>query len=388
MQSFEFLNPVRVIFGKDTEAQVGQAVVAAGGKKVLLHYGGGSIRKSGLYDRVMASLNDAGLSVVELGGVLPNPRLSLVREGTALAKREQIDFVLAVGGGSVIDSSKAIAVGATIEDDIWPLFIGQEVVKSTLPTGNVLTIPAAGSESSLSCVITNEETGYKRSINTPLIFPRFAIVNPALSFTLPPYQIGCGCADILAHLMERYFTSDTNVDVSDRMLEGVMRSVLYNAPITYSNPADYHARAEICWAGTLAHNTLFDRGRKGDWVSHGLGAEMSAIYDLAHGASLSVSFPAWMKYVYKHHIPRFTQFAVRVMDVDLAYDHPDAAILESIRRLEAFFTSIGMPIRLGEAGIPTDRLDEMADKFSHFVSRGSIVPVGAQDAAKIYRLMI
>ena len=388
MQNFEFLNPTRVIFGRDTENQVGEQVKAAGGRKVLLHYGGGSIKRSGLYDRVTASLRGAGLSFVELGGAQPNPRLSLVRQGIALCKQEGVDFVLAVGGGSAIDSAKAMAVGATMEEDIWPLFIGQKSLSGTLPTGSVLTIPAAGSESSFYSVITNEEAGYKRSISGPPLFPKFAIINPALSLTLPPYQIGCGCVDILAHIMERYFTSERNVDVADRMMEGVMRAVLYNARITYQNPTDYHARAEICWAGTLAHNSLFDRGRTGDWVSHGLGAEIAALYDLAHGASLSIAFPAWARYVYKHNIPRFLQFAARVMDVDMPFSDPDAIILESIRRLEDFYTSIGMPIRLGQANIPTDRFAEMADKYAQFGTRGAILTVGAKEAAEIYKLMV
>ena len=388
MLNFEFLNPTRIIFGRNTESQVGEQVKAMG-SKCLLHYGRASIKKSGLYDKVTASLSQAGVDFVELGGVRANPYLSLIREGVALCKKESVDCILAVGGGSVIDSAKAIAMGAVMEGDVWPLYIGQGAPPAnTLPTGNVLTIPAAGSESSMFSVITNEDGWYKRSVSGPPLFPRFAIINPELSFTLPQYQIACGCVDILAHMMERYFTQVEHVDASDRMIEGLMRSVIYNSPLTVHNPTDYNSRAEICWAGTLAHNSLLDRGRIGDWVSHGIGAEMSALYDIAHGASLSIVIPAWMKHVYKHARGRFVQFAVRVMDVDLAFADEDAIILESIARLERFFVSIGMPVRVGQADIPTDRFREMAEKVVQFGKRGNILSVNADDCEEIFKLTV
>jgi len=268
------------------------------------------------------------------------------------------------------------------------LFIGEGTPVTALPTGNILTIPAAGSESSMFSVITNEDGWYKRAVGSPVLYPRFAIINPELSFTLPSYQVACGCVDILAHLMERYFTQVKNVDVSDRMIEGLMRAVLYNSLVTYTKPSDYNARAEICWAGTLAHNSLLDRGRGGDWVSHAIGTEMSAIYDIAHGASLSIAFPAWMKYVWKHCPSRFVQFAVRVMDVDLAYSDDEAIVLEGINRLERFFVSLDMPTRVSHANIPTDRFREMAEKVVEFGSKGDILSVTAADCENIYKLTV
>ena len=387
MINFEFLNPTLIIFGKDTQQQVGEQVKAMG-KKALVHYGGGSIKKSGLYDEVLASLNAAGVPFVELGGVKPNPVLSLVNEGIELCKKEGVDCILAVGGGSVIDSAKGIAMGVAMGVDIWPCFIGKAPVTAAIPIGCVLTIPAAGSESSPHTVITNEDGPYKRGAANPVLYPRFAIVNPELSLTLPPYQVGCGCVDILAHLMERYFTNTEHVDVSDRMLEGVMRSVLYNAIISYENLTDYNSRAEICWAGTIAHNNLLDRGRIGDWGTHGIAAELGAIYDIAHGASLALTFPAWMKYAHTRNIPRFVQFAVRVMDVDLPYSDPQAIIMEGIRRLEKFYTSIGMPTRLAHADIPADRFKEMAAKAVEFGARGNLLAVTRDDVENIYKLMV
>lgn len=389
MLDFTFHNPTRIIFGRDAQNQVGKETRAMG-KKALIHYGGGSAVRSGLLDPVKASLQEAGVAFVELGGVQPNPRLSLVNEAIALCQREGVDCILAVGGGSVIDSAKAIGVGVAMKEDIWPCFIRQKEITSTIPVGSVLTIPAAGSESSNSCVITNEDGWFKRGVNTPVILPVFACINPELTFTLPPYQIGCGCTDILAHLMERYFTNTRNADVSDRMLEGIMRSVLFHSPVTYQNPQNYDARAEICWAGTLAHNGLLDRGRLGDWASHGIEMELSGIYDIAHGAGLAIVFPAWMRYVYRHNIPRFLQFATRVMDVDLAMEDPDAIILESIRRLENFYRSIGMPVRLSEAEIGDDRLREMAEKTVVHLggTRGNMVALTADDIEAIYRLAL
>ena len=387
MIDFEFHLPTRVIFGKGAEKRVGEQVKAIG-SKVLLHYGGGSIKRTGLYDKVISCLNIAGVPFVELGGVKPNPHLSLVREGVELCKKEGVDCVLAVGGGSVIDSAKAIAMGVAMDTDIWPCFINRADITAVLPVGCVLTIPSAGSECSCFTVITNEDGWYKRGTGSPLLFPRFAIINPELSFTLPAYQVGCGCTDILAHLMERYFTMTDHVDVSDRMLEGIMRSVLYNAPISCHNLTDYNSRAELCWAGTLAHNNLLDRGRHGDWVSHALEQEMSGIYDIAHGAGLAIIFPAWFKYVYRHNIQRFVQFAVRVMDVVLPYANEEAIILEGISRLEKFFTSLGMPTRFSQTGVPVDRFREMAEKAVQFGTRGNILSISAIDGENIYQLAV
>jgi len=385
MNNFICHNPTRIIFGKGMESETG-AQAALLGKKALLHYGGGSIKKNGVYDKVTASLKEAGVSFVEMGGVQPNPRLSLVREGIALCKKEGIDMILAVGGGSVIDSAKAIASGVLCGGDIWEYFTdATKVIERALPIGVVLTIPAAGSESSSSCVITNEDGWYKRGCGSTAFIPRFAVINPETNFTLPPFQTACGCVDIMAHLMERYFTKVENVDLSDRLIEASLRTMLNFAPRAIRNPLDYDVRAEINWTGTLAHNNLLDRGRIGDWGSHQIEHELSAIYDIAHGAGLAVVFPAWMRYAYKNHKSRFVQFAVRVMDVDLSFDNQDRIIEEGIRRLESFFQSLGLATRLSQLDIGDDRLREMADKCR---SAGNVLKLTPDDVYEIYKLAL
>jgi len=302
MNNFEFYNPARVIFGRNKEGKIGgQVATFSKNKKCLLHYGGGSVKKTGLLDRVKASLEAAGVTYVELGGVVPNPRLSLAMEGIRLCKEHEIDFVLAVGGGSVIDSSKCIALGVACACDVWDYYLDGTITppENVLPVGVVLTIPAAGSETSTGSVITKEDEGLKRSYDNSCLIPRFAFIDPSLTFTLPPYQIACGCADIMAHLMERYFTQIENVDVSDRMIEALLRTMLIYSPKALKDPMNYDVRAEICWAGTVAHNNLLNMGRVGDWGSHAIEHELSGMYDVAHGAGLAVAFPAWMKYVYK-----------------------------------------------------------------------------------------
>lgn len=361
MENFTFQNPTRIIFGKGTESQVG-AETRKYADKILLHYGGGSIKKSGLYDRVVKSLKDAGIEFVELAGVRPNPRLSLVRQGIEICRKEGIRFILAVGGGSVIDSAKAIAVGVPYEGDVWDFYVGKAQVKEALPVGVVLTIPAAGSESSPSSVITNEDGWYKRGLTTDHIFPRFAIMNPELTYTLPNYQTACGAADIMAHIMERYFTNTRDVELTDRLCEAGMKTLINNVPKALANPSDYAARAEIMWTATVAHNNLLGTGREEDWASHGIEHEISGIYDIAHGAGLAIVFPAWMQYVYKHDVQRFAQFAVRVWDVDYNFFNPEETALKGIQKLKEFFSSIGLPVSLREAGIDDIRLEEMAEK--------------------------
>lgn len=361
MESFIFQSPTKIIFGRDTEQHVGEESKRHA-TKVLLHYGGGSIKKSGLYQRVVQSLRAAGVDFVELAGVQPNPRLKLVQQGIQLCRDEGIDFILAVGGGSVIDSSKAIALGVPYKGNVWDFFEGKAEPETSLPVGVVLTLPAAGSEASNSCVITNEEGWLKRGCNTQENRPVFAVMNPVLTFTLPPYQTACGVADIMAHVMERYFTNTPHVDYTDRLCEATIKTVIKHAPIVLEEPENYGARAEIMWASTLAHNNLLSTGRVGDWASHQIEHELSGIYDVPHGAGLAVVFPAWMKYVYKHNIDRFVQFAVRVWNVEQDFFEPEKTALEGIRRMEEFFTSIGLPVRLEELGIPDDRLEEMAEK--------------------------
>ncbi|NLK98329.1 iron-containing alcohol dehydrogenase [Defluviitalea saccharophila] len=387
MDNFVFQNPTKIIFGKAMETRVGEEV-SKYSKKILLHYGGGSIKKTGLYDRVISSLKAAGIEFIELPGVKPNPRLSLVREGIKICRENNIDFILAVGGGSVIDSAKAIALGVVYDGDVWDFYTGKASPKAALPIGTILTIPAAGSESSTGSVITNEDGWYKRSAGSTLLYPKFSILNPELAFTLPKYQVACGAADILAHLMERYFTNTQSVELIDRMIESTMKTVIKYVPMVLEDSNNYEAWAQVMWAGTLAHNNLLNTGRVGDWGSHDIEHEISGIYDVAHGAGLAVVFPAWMKYVYKHDPNRFVQFAVRVWNVEQDFFDPEKTILQGIQKLEEFFTSIGLPTRLEGLGITDDRLEEMADKGTDSDQKtlGNFVKLRKNDIYNILKL--
>lgn len=387
MRDFEFLSPTKIIFGRNSEAKVGREVKNYS-RKILLHYGKGSIIRTGLYDRVVKSLKEEGIDFIELGGVQPNPRVSLVREGIEICRKNGINFILAIGGGSVIDSSKAIAVGVPYSGDVWDFYAGKMEPKTALPVGVVLTIPAAGSEASKSSVITNEDGWYKRSINTEIIRPRFAIMNPEVTFTLPPYQTACGAADIMAHVMERYFTNDKGVNFTDRLCEATLKTVIYNVPIVLKKPDDYDARAQIMWASTIAHNDLLSTGRTGDWASHGIEHELSGIYDIAHGAGLAIVFPAWMKYVYKHNIERFIQFAINVWNVEPNFESPERIALEGIERLKRFFKDIGLPTSLSEANIGEDRLEEMATKATERGELGEFVKLKKEDVLNILRSVL
>lgn len=389
MDNFEFLSPTKIIFGKGVESKVGVETKKMG-RKVLLHYGGGSIKKHGLYDKVVKALTEVGVGFIELSGVKPNPRLGLVHEGIRLCREQKVEAILAVGGGSVIDSAKAIGVGVPYEGAVWDFYAGITEPQATLPVGIVLTIPAAGSEASKSSVITNEDGWLKRGLNVDLIRPIFAIMNPEITFTLPSYQTVCGVADIMAHIMERYFTNVKYVDVTDRLCEGLLKSLITNAPVVIEEPANYDARAEIMWAGTLAHNDLLTTGRIGCWGAHNIEHELSAIYDVPHGAGLSVIFPAWMKYVYHHDPDRFVQFAVRVWNVEMNFDQPELTILEGIERMTKFFSGIGLPTTLQELGIPADRLEEMADKASNSGTKklGNFVKLNREDILAIYKLAL
>jgi len=387
MKNFTFQNATKIIFGRGTENQVGEETKKYS-SKILFHYGGGSIKKTGLYDRVVKSLRDAGVDFIELPGVQPNPRLSLVQEGIKICRENGINFILAVGGGSVIDSAKAIAAGVPYEGNVWDFYIGKAEVKEALPVATVLTIPAAGSEASTGSVITNEDGWYKRPLDTELLRPVFSILNPELSFTLPPYQTACGAADIMAHIMERYFTNVTNVDLTDRLCEATLKTVIKNIPIVLEEPENYDARAEVMWAGTIAHNDLLGTGRIGDWASHNIEHEISGIYDVAHGAGLAVVFPAWMKYVYKHNINKFAQFVVRVWNVEMDFESPERTVLEGINRLKGFFRQIGLPVSLKELGINDDRLEEMASKATNSGTStlGKFVKLNKQDVYNILSL--
>ncbi len=393
MQNFSYWNPSRIIFGKGTMSEVGKET-AKWGKKVLFHFGGGSIKKNGVFDAVTASLKDAGLQIVYLGGVVPNPHLSLVREGIALCKKEHVDFVLAVGGGSVIDSAKAITFGAKLpaSQDVWNDYYmkADYTIAEALPLGVVLTIPAAGSESSTGSVVTDAEHGLKRAVNSETLISKFAVMDPQTNYSLPAYQTACGASDILAHLQERYFTTVEHNDLSDRLLEACMRNVITNAPLALQYPDEYRYRAELMWTGTIAHNNLLDRGRVGDWATHDIEHELSALYDIAHGAGLAILFPAWMRYVHKVDIDRFVQYATRVWNVDLPLSDKEGIVEEAILRLQAFYKRIGMPTTLADAGIPGDKLRFMAENA--FVGErthlGNFQKLYVGDVEKIYRLAL
>lgn len=385
MIDFIFENPAKIIFGKNALSQLGEEVKKYS-ERVLLVYGGGSIKKIGLYDQVLHILHGQGAHVWELAGIVPNPLLSRVREGIELCRKNNIGLVLAVGGGSAIDTAKGIANGILYDGDVWDFYLGKALPKAAVPLGTVLTIPAAGSEMSYSSVITNEDGMYKRGFNSVTNVPCFSILNPEYSYTLPPYQTACGCVDILAHLMERYFTRVENVQLTDELLEACMRVVLRNASIAMENPSDYDARAELMWTGSLAHNTLLQTGRVGDWGSHKLDHELGALYNIAHGAGLAIIFPAWLKYALPKGTAKLKQFAVKVFDVPQNYGTDEELAAEGIRRLEGFYRSLNMPVRLREADIGAERLEEMAKRVTAEGAVGEFVPLEEKDALAIYQL--
>lgn len=384
MENFKWYNPTKIIFGKGGHYQTGQ-ITAEYTKKVLLVYGGKSIKATGTYDVVVNSLKEAGVEYEELGGVKPNPRLSLVREGIRICREKDISFLLAVGGGSVIDTSKAIAAGVCYDGDVWDFYGTSKTPEKMLPVGVVLTIPAAGSESSDGSVITREDTQEKRSCCCDLMYPKFAILNPELCYTLPDSQIRAGGADILAHIMERYFVPNENTDLSDRLCEGAMQALINNLPKVLENKMDYDAWAEVMWTGNVAHNGLLGKGRLDDWASHGIEHELSAIYDIAHGAGLAIVFPAWMRYVYKEHPKRFVQFAANVWGIDTGSMDEEAACLAGIDACENFFRSIGLSTRLSEVGIGDENIPLMGQKACVDGTLGSFKKLGSDDVAAILR---
>ena len=390
MFDFQLYTPTKVVFGKNTEAQVGKLIQAQNAKKVLIHYGSGSVIRSGLLDRVKASLDEADISYVELGGVVPNPRLSLVYEGITLAKETGVDFILAVGGGSVIDSAKAIGYGAAEEEDVWDLYEHTRKASACLPIGVVLTLAATGSEMSNSSVITKEEGWSKRAYDDDLSRPKFAVMNPELTMTLPSYQTACGCVDIMMHTMERYFTSGGNMEITDSIAEALLRTVMTNAKILVEKPLDYDARAEIMWAGSLAHNGLTGCGNDGgDWSTHLLEHEMGGLYDVAHGAGLAAIWGSWARYVFKDCLHRFRRFAVNVMGVEPQGTDEEIA-LSGIAATEAFFRSLNMPTSFAELGIqPTENeMHDMARKCSAATggSQGSAKVLYEADMLAIYQM--
>lgn len=386
MENFIYQNETKIIFGKETDASVG-AEISKYGKKILFHhYGDGIIEKIGLYDRVVQSLKENGIEYVELTGVTPNPRLSLVKEGIEICRREKVDFILAVGGGSVIDSAKAIAVGYYYEGDVWDYFTGKAQITGCLPLGSILTIPATGSEASRTTVITNDDEHIKRALDGDEMRPRFSILNPEVTYSLPKYQTAAGGVDIMSHVFERYFTNVVDVDLTDRLCEGVMKAMINSIPKALENPNDYIARSEIMWAGTIAHNGLLGTGRIEDWASHMIGHEISALYNMTHGATLTIIFPAWMKYVYKENVNRFAQYAVRVWNVEQDFENPERVALEGIRRMTEFFKQVGLPVTLTEGGIPDDRIEEMAEKCTSRGPLGNVKKLYKEDVIEIFKL--
>lgn len=391
MENFTFYSPTYFVFGKDEERNVGKYVKRFGGTKVLIHYGGGSVVRSGLLDRVKKSLTDEGLSFVALGGVKPNPRSGLVYEGIALCRKEKVDFVLAVGGGSTIDSSKAIAAGTVYEGDFWDFYSGKPVEKA-LPVGTILTIAAAGSEGSPDSVITKEAGMFKRGATGEGLRPTFSILNPALTQTLPPYQTACGITDIMAHLFERYFTNTKDVEVTDRVIEGLLMTMIHEGPKVIANPDDYQARANIMWAGMIAHNNCCGVGREQDWSSHNLEHELSALYDCAHGAGLAVVFPAWMEYTMNHDVMRFAQVASRVWGCAMDFQHPEVTAKAGINAFRAFLKSIGMPQTMAELGGKEEDIPHLAHTAAYGNNQGGtmggFVVLNEDDMANIYKLML
>lgn len=391
MDNFTFYSPTYFVFGKNEERNAGHYVKRFGGSKVLLHYGGGSVIRSGLLDRVKKSLEEAGISFIELGGVKPNPRSGLVYQGIELCRTQGVDFVLAVGGGSVIDSSKAIAAGTVYNGDFWDFYQGK-LVEKALPVGTILTIAAAGSEGSPDSVITNENGMFKRGATGEGLRPTFSILNPELTQTLPPYQTACGITDIMAHLFERYFTTTKEVEVTDRMIEGLLMTMIHEGPRVIADPNNYEARANIMWAGTMAHNNSCGVGRVQDWASHDIEHELSAEYDCAHGAGLAVVFPAWMKYVYKKDVMRFAQVASRVWGCGMDFARPEKTALTGIAAFQKFLVSIGMPSTLKELGGREEDIPKLAHTACCGDGRkgqiGGFTPLKEMDVANIYRLML
>ncbi|MCI8558608.1 MAG: iron-containing alcohol dehydrogenase [Lachnospiraceae bacterium] len=390
MNNFQYYTPTKVVFGKDTEKRAGELIKEQKGSKVLVHYGTGSVKKSGLLDRVYAALDGEGISYVSLGGAVPNPRLSLVYEGIELCKKEGVDFILAVGGGSAIDSAKAIALGTKYQGDVWDLYLKKASARDAIPLGVILTIAATGSEMSDSTVITNEEGWLKRGLHSDLIRPHFAIMNPELTYTLPEYQTMSGCTDILMHTMERYFSHEMDTDLVDGMAESLLKSVMRAAKVLLKDPKNYNARAEVLWAGSLSHNGLTGCGRAGDWACHQLEHELGGMFDVAHGAGLAAVWGSWARYVYKDDMARFAKFAVNVMGAAYDYADPEKTVLEGIEAMENFFRTIHMPVSIRELGVELtdEQIKELAYKCTYMDQRtiGGIRKLGKVDIARIYEM--
>lgn len=391
MFDFKYFTPTKVLFGKNTENKVADLIQEFGGKKVLIHYGGGSVIRSGLMQKVTDKLDTAGIKYVKLGGAVPNPRLSLVYEGIELCKKEGLDFILALGGGSAIDSAKAIGYGVMNDGDVWDLYDYKKQAKACMPLGVILTLAATGSEMSDSSVITKEEGLVKRGYSSDFCRPRFAILNPELTMTLPDYQTACGCTDIMMHTMERYFTNGGNMELTDSMAEALLRTVKENAKILARDPKNYDARAEVMWAGSLSHNGLTGCGNDGgDWMTHKLEHELGGLYDVAHGAGLAAIWGSWARYVYKNCLPRFKRYAINVMGIAPNAGSDEEIALKGIEAMEDFYREIKMPTNLRELGVEaTDEdLKLMAHKCAVGVNggKGSARFLKEEDMFEIYKM--
>ena len=393
IKDFNFYSPTQVVFGKSAEDQLAALVKRYGGTRVLVHYGGGSARRSGLLDKVFGLLSDAGIGYVELGGVVPNPLLSLVKDGIALCRKEKIDFILAVGGGSVIDSAKAIAYGVPYDGDPWDFWDGKAVPQSSLPVGTILTIPAAGSEMSDSCVVTRDEDQNKRGFNNDLCRCKFAIMNPERTYTLPPYQTAAGATDIMMHTMERYFSRYDGMTLTDSIAEALLRTVKDSVFEVLKNPTDYRHRAQIMWAGSLSHNNLTECGLEKDFATHRLEHELSALFGVTHGAGLAAMWGSWARFVMPKHVSRFVQYAINVMGVTNDLTDPEGTALRGIEATERFFHAIGMPTSIHELlghKVTDDEIALMVRKCSRggTITLGSIEKIGPKEMETIYRMAL
>ena len=392
MKDFNYYSPTQVVFGRQSEEAVAELVKKYGGTKVLVHYGGGSAKRSGLLDKMLRLLDEGGVQHVELGGVVPNPLLSMVYKGIELCRKENVDFILAVGGGSVIDSSKAIAYGVKYDGDVWDFWDGKGTPKAALPIGSVLTIPAAGSELSDSCVITKDEGLLKRGVNSDLCRCRFAIMNPERTFTLPPYQTAAGATDIMMHTMERYFTPEQDMTLTDAIAEALLKTVKDCALEVMKNPEDYRNRAQIMWAGSLAHNDLTECGTTKDFATHRLEHELSALFGVTHGAGLAAIWPSWARYcIQKGHARRFAQFAVNVMGVTNDFTDVERTALKGVEAIEQFYRQIGMPTCISELLGKTateEEIEHMAKMCSrdYTITVGSLEVLGVEEMKTVYRM--
>ncbi len=387
MDNFNFYSPTEFVFGKDRENETGIYVKKYGGTRVLIHYGSGSAVKSGLVDKVKRSLEAEGLYYTELGGVKPNPRDTLIYEGIDIVKKEKLDFIVCIGGGSVIDSAKGIAAGALYDGDFWDFYSRKAQITAALPVGTVLTIAAAGSEGSGDSVVTQEKTKTKRGAGSDHLRPKFSVMDPALTCTLPAYQTACGATDIMAHVFERYFTNTKDVEITDRLCEAVLITMVKETPRVIADPNNYEARANIMWAGTVAHNGIVGVGRSQDWNSHGIEHELSGMYDCAHGAGLAVIMPSWMEFVMKHDVMRFAEMAVRVWGCQMNFSDPEETAKQGIKAFRRFLHDIGLPINLKELGADTADIPALvAHQGLNGGKTGGFVSLSEEDITEIYNI--